>query len=114
MPPMLEISTLQAASPLEAPPAVNDRSQRAHATGVQWAHDVQRALRLENRRPAGGWPGTMREARSRAAHLLSTLRADGVIATQEETTTLAKAVYASARSTWRANAEAEDRDIVDG
>jgi hypothetical protein len=112
--PMVEIPALHAAAPLDASPPVSDRSQRAHASGVQWAQDVQRALRLENRRAAGGWPGTMREARTRASHLLATLRADGVIATQEETTTLAKAVYASARSTWRANAESEDRDTVDG
>lgn len=100
---------LTSTSPVgEAP---SDSITAARALGAQWAHDVQRSLRSEKRRADGGWPGTMREARSRAAWLLAASRSQGAaMARPEETTEIAKTVYASARSTWRAYADAEQED----
>lgn len=90
----------------------SDEFAEARALGTKWAHDVQRSLRSEKRRADGGWPGTMREARSRAAWLLAKSRPEnGSMASPEETVELAKTVYASARSTWRANADPEQDDV---
>lgn len=83
----------------------------ARALGARWAHDVQRSLRQENRRAAGGWPGTLREAHSKVAWLLAqSPLTNSVIVAPQFTDELVKTVYASARATWLAHAETQDDD----
>jgi hypothetical protein len=84
---------------------------QARALGAKWATDVQSALRSENRRAAGGWPGTMREAHVRAAWLVSRSQSAHLPwPLPQATADLAKAVYASARARWLAHSEEEDDD----
>lgn len=84
----------------------------ARDLGTRWALEVRRTLRLEKRRAAGGWPGTKREAHARAAWLLASLQPERLEGSFNTTTVtnLATTVYASAKSTWLANAEEEDED----
>ncbi len=66
-----------------------------------WADTLAR----EGRAMAGGWPGTMSEARSRA---LAELRLDGAELATDRLEALARATYAAARAKWRSRAAAED------
>lgn len=90
------------------------QEQAARALGARWALEVRRTLRLEKRRAAGGWPGTKREAQARATWLLATRQSEHLERSFHAATVtdVAKAVYASARSTWLANAEEEDDDCI--
>jgi len=62
--------------------------------GKAWAGAVRQELEDEGRTVAGGWPGTMTEARARA----SQLGAAGLSAA--ERTRLARILYAAAKDTW--------------
>lgn len=88
--------------------------QAARALGAAWALEVRRCLRLEKRAAAGGWPGTKREAHARASWLLASRASEHIERSFHTTlvTDLAKTVYASAKSTWLANAEEEDDDSI--
>jgi hypothetical protein len=74
--------------------------------GRTWAEERRRELRAEGRLAAGGWPGTVREARLRVDRfLLDELPRQTVTDTEREVA--ARAAYASARSEWRRNADPE-------
>ena len=93
-------------------PQVAARAAEAKALGVAWATELQRTLRAENRRAAGGWPGTLREANSRARFLISKWQVAGsVILNQQQSGELAKTVYASAKATWLSQSEPEEPDV---
>lgn len=75
----------------------------ATALGEAWARDVAAALRAQFRSLAGGWPGTLREARSRVIAGLPPARrleVDGAVLDA-----FARAVNEVARRCWDAIAE---------
>lgn len=83
--------------------------QSAVALGQTWAARWRQDLQREGRPAAGGWPGTLREARiyvERALFLEMKGRKMAAI-TGEEREIAARAAYASARSDWRRHLEPE-------
>jgi hypothetical protein len=82
----------------------------AVAEGVGWARELRRGLRGEGRRIAGGWPGTLSEARSRAVNgCQRALRERGLGALSSvELDRLARRLNAAARGDWLNKAEPED------
>jgi hypothetical protein len=82
----------------------------AGVVGEQWARGRRDELRSSNRRAAGGWPGTVAEARAYArAHLTTELARHRLTdITSAELEVAARATYASARATWLAFADADD------
>jgi hypothetical protein len=84
--------------------------ERAALDGATaWADRCMVALRAEGRAVAGGWPGTLSEARGCARAQLA-LR--GARSTHEELEWLAHATYARARDAWLARAR-DDEESVD-
>jgi hypothetical protein len=80
--------------------------QAALDTAKAWADSRIVELRAEGREVAGGWPGTLSEARH---FVRASLARKGVsFVTHDELEQAARATYARARSTWLANAESED------
>lgn len=76
--------------------------------GDAWAQRVALDLRREQRTAAGGWPGTMSEARVRtSAHFR------GKLLTPVELEDAARAVYQRARSHWLAYART-DSEVFGG
>jgi hypothetical protein len=71
----------------------------ASLVGRNWARDVAGELQLAGRRAAGGWPGTLTEARDRATHLIAQAggSASASIAMRDE---VARVLYAAARTDW--------------
>jgi RNase P/RNase MRP subunit POP5 len=71
--------------------------------GEAWACDVASALRAQTREVVGGWPGTLREARSRVMRALPAARQP----TFDPATLAAwsRAVYDAARRYWDQIAE---------
>jgi hypothetical protein len=80
--------------------------------GRRWAAELRAAIVSEKRRAAGGWPGTLREARTHVAiSLIPWLRSNGQAAvTSEQCEGAARVVYASARKVWLENRDADDED----
>jgi hypothetical protein len=75
-------------------------------TATAWAHQRMDALRAEGREVAGGWPGTLSEARH---FLRATLTQSGLASiTHQELEHTARAVYARARSMWLSRAQREE------
>jgi hypothetical protein len=68
------------------------------AIGEAWANEVANALRAQTRGLVGGWPGTLREARSRV--LLGLRAARQPAFDSEELMALSRAVYETARRCW--------------
>lgn len=88
------------------------QEQAARALGTRWALEVRQSLRSENRRAAGGWPGTKREALARATWLVASSQASLERSPQTvPVSDLATALYASAKATWLANSDAEEDDV---
>jgi hypothetical protein len=76
----------------------------AIAAGLAWAASCTEQLRREGRRVAGGWPGTLSEARGRlTAHLVAQL-GRGFVLANDEIESLAKATYNAARTDWLSKA----------
>ena len=73
------------------------------ALGEAWARDVAEALRAQTRNIVGGWPGTIREARSRVLLGLPATRRSAFDA--EALDALSRAVYDAARKSWDAISE---------
>lgn len=65
------------------------------SAGQAWATRVREQLRGEGRRAAGGWPGTLSEARGHAA---AALRDQGL--PPSDHTKLSLAIYAAAKKSW--------------
>ena len=70
--------------------------QRVQTAGEQWAELVRKRTHGESRRAAGGWPGTMSEARSLLAGVLAEPHPRGESDTEE----LAQLLYGSAKKWW--------------
>lgn len=83
---------------------------RAELVGRIWATELRAAIVKERRRAAGGWPGTLREARTHVAvSLIPWLRSIGQsTVTSEQCEGAARVVYASARKVWLENRDAEE------
>ena len=85
--------------------------QAALDTAKAWADSRIVELRAEGREVAGGWPGTLSEARH---FVRANLARKGVLlVTYDELEQAARTTYAKARSTWLANAESEDDPNTD-
>jgi hypothetical protein len=83
--------------------------QSASAVGLSWSEGFRADLRREGRLPAGGWPGTLREARGRVdqalPHELRRLKMPAI--TEAERALAVKTAYASARNDWRRHIQPE-------
>lgn len=75
--------------------------------GRAWAERCREDLRAEGRAVAGGWPGTMPEARARVARQVAPelMRRGMSAATESERELCARAAYASARADWQSHRE---------
>jgi len=85
--------------------------QRASALGRTWADQWRQDLHGEGRLAAGGWPGTVPEARG---HVLRGLPAEMArrnmpALTDAEREVAVRTVYASARDDWRRHLDPEPR-----
>jgi hypothetical protein len=80
--------------------------------GRRWAETFRAGLRQEGRAVAGGWPGTMPEARAmvRSSYSAEVSRRRAAPLTSDEIEWLARIVYASARQDWLSRAEREAPD----
>jgi hypothetical protein len=76
----------------------------AIAAGVAWAASFSEQLRKEGRRMAGGWPGTLSEARARLFAQLSAMMGAGLVLANDEVDSLARATYGAAKNDWLAKA----------
>ena len=81
--------------------------EMAVSMGKAWAERCREDLRAEGRPVAGGWPGTLPEARARMSRQLPPeLSRRGMPApTPPERELCAKAAYASARADWQTHRE---------
>ena len=72
--------------------------------------ELRAAIVGEKRRAAGGWPGTLREARTHVAiSLIPWLHDNGQAAvTSQQCEGAARLVYASARKVWLENRDSEE------
>jgi len=94
-------------SPKEARRLFLERS--AITLGRTWAEERRSELRREGRLAAGGWPGTLREARLRVDRFLLREMPQQKLSTvtDAEREIAARAAYSSARTEWRRNADPE-------
>lgn len=82
--------------------------QAANAAARSWARRRIDELLAEGRAVAGGWPGTMREARG---CVRSELAREGLLpASHEEIEQTARRAYTCARDVWLASASRDDED----
>ncbi|WP_437935026.1 hypothetical protein [Sorangium sp. So ce341] len=84
-------------------------AQSATAVGQAWAERWRQDLHREGRPTAGGWPGTLREARTQVEIALpgELLRRKMPAITGVERELAARTAYASARDEWRRHLEPE-------
>jgi hypothetical protein len=82
----------------------------ALAAGEQWASSYRDQVRGQGRAIAGGWPGTLSEARTRVAGacLLVHFRKTWADVSSAELDWLAKAAYAKAKHDWLAVADRDE------
>ena len=82
----------------------------AAALGAQWTRSYCDRLREQGRRIAGGWPGTLSEARARVhTYWGAELRPLGMSElTSEEREKVARLAYAHARRAWLSCAARDD------
>ena len=97
----------------------SDEARRAEldaataAIAEAWALRAQRELRAQGREVAGGWPGTMTEARAvTLAYFSSAAGASLAPLTREELEHAARAANARARAVWRAVAVSDDGESI--
>jgi hypothetical protein len=78
--------------------------QAAHGAGRSWTQACSAQLTREGRRLEGGWPGTMREARTRAVGEAGKLLAARKMTalTHEELERLTRITWEEARRAWNA------------
>jgi hypothetical protein len=72
------------------------REARAESAGRDWAASVRLELHSEGRRAAGGWPGTMSEARAQVARTMGPTSSSA----PDEVSRLARILYSAARESW--------------
>jgi hypothetical protein len=107
--------TLPAAQAAASSPKPREAARRlflersAVTLGQTWAEEWRADLRREGRPAAGGWPGTLREARVRVERFLlaEMSRRKMAAVTEAEREVAARAAYASARHEWCRQAEPE-------
>lgn len=80
------------------------------AMGEAWAAERASATRDEGRLVAGGWPGTLSEARYRVVACAVEQLGSSSRITPEELDLLARRAYDVARTTWLARTEADGED----
>jgi hypothetical protein len=82
----------------------------AVAIGKQWVRGCREDLRQQGRPAAGGWPGTLAEARARvSAHFTEELRRRSMVAlTYSELDWVAKATYATAKRDWSSPSDPDE------
>ncbi len=102
--------TLSRTTPSDAA-QIEELRPAAVELGRRWARTLVAALRADGRRAAGGWPGTLSEARSRADALLGSAR---FAARNDACEAVARFLYAAARSDWLAHRDAEVAEGADG
>lgn len=85
-------------------------SEQATSAGERWADGWREELIKEGRAVAGGWPGTLPEARARVmAHFLPEISKRRMSAlTREEIELATRLTYASAKRAWLARATPDD------
>jgi len=96
--------------------SVRATARRAHleetaaALGRTWAEERRRDLHREGRAAAGGWPGTLREARSfvGSALLSNTQGRTRDTITEAERELAVRKMYASARAEWRRHVDPDE------
>ena len=79
----------------DAPPPRDFLAERASQIGDAWAKECVRDLDVHARRPVGGWPGTMTEARSRVVTQLA------IVLAPERLQELARVANLAARRGWQ-------------
>ncbi|HEU5058753.1 MAG TPA: hypothetical protein VFU21_19605 [Kofleriaceae bacterium] len=82
----------------------------AHAEGSAWAAWWRVELRRQKRFQAGGWPGTLSEARIRVARRVAAELGPAFGATREELEVAARSAYAIARREWNDTCDPEGGD----
>ena len=77
-------------------------SDGALSIGAEWAHGWREAMRREGRAIAGGWPGTLPEARARVAAYFGAelARRRMPVMTTDELQVAVAATYEKARRDW--------------
>jgi hypothetical protein len=111
----VEVAVDEKAKPVRASKAVLAGKRLAHleelaaASGKKWAVALIEQLRIEGRAAAGGWPGTMPEARARVADTVEAASSRHGLAstTAPERERAAERLYASARHLWLSERERE-------
>jgi hypothetical protein len=80
--------------------------------GHGWADHMREELRREGRPASGGWPGTMREARTRVERLLLPALAREHLpeTTSDERLALTRGLYAAARRHWLEQCESDPEE----
>jgi hypothetical protein len=73
--------------------------------GIAWAVWWCDELRKERRPVAGGWPGTLSEARARIVARVSTELGRGFALTSAELHGMARTAYLKAKDEWQARAQ---------
>lgn len=90
----------------------DDLQASSLAVGDAWVARVRRDLRKDNRAAAGGWPGTMREARAVTyAHFTAAdvIRRYGALSAAD-LELAARAAYDHARKQWLAYASVDEEE----
>lgn len=82
----------------------------AHDEGSAWVDWWRRELRRQKRTAAGGWPGTMSEARVRIARRIAVELGPAFEANRTELEVAARAAYGAARRAWNETCEPEGSD----
>lgn len=84
----------------------------AQQDGQAWAAALRASIVAEQRPAAGGWPGTLSEARARVQGVVRawTLTNHNRRVNAEQLDEVTHALYASARDRWLASREPEEDD----
>jgi hypothetical protein len=89
----------------------------AEGAGVDWANRLIRELISDQRDIVGGWPGTLREARTAMLESLERSLPASFAISHDEQLQVIRVGYAAARRTWlaqRAGREPTEARAVDG
>jgi hypothetical protein len=89
--------------------------EQSSATGIRWAEEYRSDLRREGRAAAGGFPGTLSEARALVSATLAPELGRRRLAALsiEEREWAARATYAAARKDWQKHGDREEELDLD-
>lgn len=76
--------------------------------GEAWASERARSVQHEGRLVAGGWPGTLSEARHRVVACAVERFGPSARISREELDSLARRAYDKARTAWLSRTESDD------